>query len=96
MFDAIEDTPTEKLVEELLSRNTTSLISLIAEANDQTKAALALVDVAKDAAAARAKYELLRTLIADIGKLPTYQTNGEMMVKYTDVLNMLDRYVMQY
>jgi hypothetical protein len=51
------------------------------------------VDEAKDAAAARAKYELLRTLIADIGKLPTYQTNGEMMVKYTDVLNMLDRYV---
>jgi hypothetical protein len=93
MFDAIEDTPTEKLVEELLSRNTTSLISLIAEANAQTKAALALVDEAKDAAAARAKYELLRTLIADIGKLPTYQTNGEMMVKYTDVLNMLDRYV---
>jgi hypothetical protein len=93
MFDAIEDTPTEKLVEELLSRNTPSLISLLAEANAQTKAVLALVDEVKDAAAARAKYELLRKLIEDVGEMPTYQTNGEMMVKYTDVLNILEWYV---
>jgi hypothetical protein len=89
MFDAIEDTPTEKLVEELLSRNTPSLISLLAEANAQTKAVLALVDEVKDAAAARAKYELLRKLIEDVGKLTTYEANGEILVNFNEVLDIL-------